>query len=405
MQYQNKPKSNYTNTGDKMPQRKTITSDSTQNLWCRDTMWDYVAKSLGRNAEEIFSQRNGCHLRSCNKSSSECRGAHSLSELKPLPHIAKYNSLNKGTFNWIKLYLNVLKTMQRDLPNVKKEEHKRFVSSLSTMNFIELIQLWRNMACYYNKAAKELPFKKDIKGQTMSVQECGFAFRDDVPNFRIGDDLEDHAWSFERLTRYCPVNEKFEGCIKCGTQITIWDLCLATGLNCKEGVHKKCEMLCTEDFLNGTCSCKSQEQIDTETVELQKQLIEVSNELVAIVENEKAQAQVSDNDGWSKPKAKKPNNKFALPDPKIKLRQEINRLENEIKNLESSRFIHYSDLGMKPFKNLLEEHLAQEKIKEETKQPEPAPVEPKKADWDHGLVETGKINGSVAKVTKFGKKK
>ncbi len=407
MQSQYKPKSNNTYTGDKFAQRKTITSDSTQNLWCRDTMWKFVADSLGRRAEDIFSQRNGCHLRCCNKSASECRGAHNLTDLKPLPHISKYNNLNKANFNWVKLYLNVLKTMQRDLPLVKKEEHKRFVSELTNMNFIELIQLWRNMACYYNKAAKELPYKKDTKGQTMSVQECGFAYRDDVPNFRIGDDLEDHAWSFERLTRYCPINQKFEADIKAGIQITIWDLCLATGLNCKEGVHFKSEMLCVDDFLTGKCSCLTQEQIEEQEMLLSQQLIDASNKLVEIVEQEKAKEVACEDDGWSKAKPKKSNNKFQAPDPKIKLRQDICRLENQIKALQSSRFIHYSEQGMKPFTKLYEDYLAEEKIKEANKSATPeAPVETKKEDWDHGMVgSAAKITGPVAKVTKFGNKK
>ena len=412
MQSQYKPKSNNTYTGDKTTQRKTITSDSTQNLWCRDTMWKFVADSLGRRAEDVFSQRNGCHLRCCNKSASECRGAHSLADLKPLPHISKFNNLNKANFNWVKLYLNVLKTLQRDIPLVKKEEHKRFVSELTKMNFIELIQLWRNMACYYNKAAKELPYKKDTKGQSMSVQECGFAYRDDVPTFRIGDDLEDHAWSFERITRFCPVNQKFEADVKAGIQITIWDLCLATGLNCKEGIHMKSEMLCVDDFLTGQCSCLSQEQIESQEMELSQKLIEASNKLVEIIEQEKEQDSVDD-DGWCKPKPKKPSAKSQAPDPKIKLRQEICRLETQIKSLQDSRLIHYSEVGMKPFVKLYEDYLAEEQIKEANKSSQSVgsagsevPVEPKKETWDHGLVgATAKVNGPVTKVTKFGNKK
>ena len=402
MQSQYKPKSNNTYTGDKSSQRKTITSDSTQNLWCRDTMWKYVADSLGRHPEDIFSQRNGCHLRCCNKSDFECRGAHTPEALKPLPHISKYNSLNKSKFNWVKLYLNVLKTMQHDLSMVKKEEHKRFISELTKMNFIELIQMWRNMACYYNKAAKELPYKKDTKGVQLVVQECGFTYRDDVPTFRIEDNLEDTAWSFERITRYCPINLKFEKNIEDQIQISIWDLCLATGLNCKEGVHLKSEMLCIDDFLTGKCSCLTREQNEEQEVQLSHRLIEVSNQLVQIIESEKE----INIDGWAKSKVKK-SGKTQTCDPKIKLQQEMRKLESQIKDLQNSRFVHYSEQGMKPFEQLYGEFLIEENTKKEIKLPEcVTPVESTKEDWDHGMVGSAvKITGPVTKVIKFGNKK
>ena len=406
MQSQYTPKSNYTYTGDKAPQRKTITSDSTQNLLCRDVMWKLVADSLGRPAEEVFSQRNGCHLRCCNKSSTECRGAHSLADLKPLPHISKFNNINKANFNWVRLYSNVLKTMQRDLPLVKKEEHKRFVSELTKMNFIDLIQLWRNMACYYNKAAKELLYKRDTKGQQLSVQECGFAYRDDVPTFRIGDDLEDHAWSFERITRNCPINKKFEVDIKAGTQITIWDLCLATGINCKEGIHLISEMLCADDFLTGKCSCLTLEQFEEHEMQLSQQLIDASNKLIEIIEKEKEKEKDTEFDEWVQTKVKKSNGKAQVADPKIKLQKEICKLELQIKTLQSSRMIHYTEQGMTPFDNLYEIFLAEEKIREATKSTEPVvSIEPKKEDWDHGMIgSVAKLSGPVAKVTKFGNK-
>ena len=60
-------------------QYKTITYDSIQNLWCRDVMWQHIVESTGRPVETIFIQKDGCTLRGCNKSASECRGAHNLS--------------------------------------------------------------------------------------------------------------------------------------------------------------------------------------------------------------------------------------------------------------------------------------------------------------------------------------
>ncbi len=343
-------------------QHKTITDDSSQNLWCRDVMWQHIVESSGRPVETIFIQKDGCTLRCCNKASSECRGAHNLSDLKILPSIQKYNNLDKSKFDWVKLYLNVLKTMEKDVPKLKKEEHKS-IKNLNSMNFIELIQLWRELACYYNKVARELPFKKDSNG-LQNIHECGFKYRDDVPLFKICDGLEDHAWSFVRLTRLCALNTKFEESIKSGSLITIWDLCLATGLNCKAGVHKKSEILCIDDFLTGSCTCLTNEKLEIQEIELSQKLIDLSNNLVSMIENKQKDVK--------------------------KIYNEITSLENQIKDIQSSRKIHYTELGMKPFNQQLEEYKL-----EKSKQ-----VEVKKEDD----LKIGSITGPVIKVTKFGKK-
>lgn len=350
------------NTANK--QHKTITDDSSQNLWCRDVMWQYIVESTDRPVDTIFTQKNGCTLRSCNKSASECRGVHNLSDLKILPSIQRFNNLDKSKFDWVKLYLNVLKTMEKDVSQLKKEEHIS-IKNLNSMNFIELIQLWRELACYYNKVARELPFKKDSNGSE-KIQECGFTYRDDVPLFRIGDGLEDHTWSLVRLTRLCSLNTKFEESIKSGNLITIWDLCLATGLNCKAGVHKKSEMICVDDFLTGSCSCLSNEQLEAQEIELSQKLIKLSNNLVSMIENKQKDVK--------------------------KLYQEIIILEYQIKDLQSSRSIHYTELGMKPFNQQLEVYQF-----EKSKQ---VKVEVKKEDD----LKIGLITGPVIKVTKFGKK-
>jgi len=123
--------------------------------------------------------------------------------------------------------------------------------------------------------------------------------------------LEDHAWSFVRLTRLCALNTKFEESIRSGNLITIWDLCLATGLNCKAGVHKKSEMLCHDDFLIGSCTCLSNEQLELMEMELSQKLIELSNNLVSMIENKQKDVK--------------------------KIYHEITSLENQIKDIQSSR--------------------------------------------------------------------
>jgi len=404
-----KNKSNYhTNTGVSSYNptnapivRKTITSDSTQNLWCRDTYWQHIVNTLGYNP---FKETNGCHLRSCNHTSKECRGSHSEDSIKVLPHVIKYNQINKATFDWVKLYNCVIQTLYKDLAKVHCEEHKKLLTNIPSLNFIELIQIWRNMACYYNKLAKELPEKK-YTHEYVNVKQhsSGFTFNEDVPKFKIGNNLEDTAWSFERLTRRCPIQQKFDTDIQANKQITIWDLCLATGLNCKEGVHKKTEIICSKNFITGVCSCKTTEELETQETVLQQKIIELSTQLIKIIEEETKLKSSEDN--WSKPKGK---NAKACIDPKKQISQTISTIEKEINQLQNSRAIHYTELGMIPFEQQLKAYqLVQEaeKLELDKKLELEKKLEKKKStkeSWEHDLVENVKIVKPIVKLGKLG---
>ncbi len=389
---------NHTGPSSRGPTRKTITSDSTQNLWCRDTYWQYIVDTLGFNP---FKETNGCHLRSCNHSAQDCRGAHTQETIKPLAHISKYNHLDKAKIEWVKLYNCVIETLTRDIPKVHNKDHLEYLKSISSMDFITLIQLWRNMACHYNKLAKELPDKKYVQGP-ITKHSSGFTFSDEVPKFRISDGLEDTAWGFERLTRWCPIQLKFNRDISENKKITVWDLCLATGLNCKEGIHTISEMICTDDFLTGTCSCPTKQDIETQETQLQLKLIELSTRLIKIVDEEKSKAQETTDDDWGKVKTKRGKQK-AQVDPKVEINNEIIAIEKQIEKLVKSRSIHYTDIGMIPFNKQYSDYQAQLKVESEATA-SAGPTETKES-WDHGLVENAKIDKPVVKVSKLGGKK
>ncbi len=399
----------------KGPVRKTLTSDSTQNLWCRDTYWQYIVDSLGFNP---FKETNGCHLRSCNHNAEDCRGAHTLESVKPLPHIVKFNKLDKAKFDWVKLYNCVKQTLTQDIPKVHSKEHLEYLGKLSSMNFIELIQLWRNMACYYNKLAKELPERKHVEG-SINKHSSGFTFNDEVPKFRVSDGLEDTAWAFERLTRWCPTQIKFNKDIRENKKVTVWDLCLATGINCKEGIHTISEMICIDNFLTGKCTCLSVQDLEVKECQLQQELIELSTKLVEIVDKESKPVKASSSDDiddeglaefaemseWTKPKSKR-NDKKKQIDPKIQIRSEITRVEKQIEQLVNSRSIHYTELGMVPFNEQytqFQERVSAE-LAEKAAAASSAPAESKES-WDHGLIENAKIDKPVVKVSKLGNKK
>lgn len=364
----------------------------TQNLWCRDTYWKYIVDTLGFNP---FKETHGSHLRSCRYTAETCRGAHRPQDIKPLPNNNRFSQMNKGKIEWVKIYINVIATLKENLPKIINEEHKRVISNVDNLNFIQAIQLWRDMSCHYRKIAKEIPKKASVVG-VIPTHSSGFKYYEDVPGFYLDESIEDTAWAFERITRWCPVQQKFEKSVSDRVRVTVWDLCLANGLNCKEGIHKKSELLCVDDFLNGSCSCQTLRELEEEEFKLQTKLIELSTKLLKLVEEE---SKVVD-DGWSKPKGKsKP--KQTTADPKVKINEEIKAIQSKIEQLQDGRMIHYSELGLLPFVRQLEEY----KLLEEERERKAKLEKEKSEAWDHGMVDKKEITKPVVKLVKLGKKK
>jgi hypothetical protein len=292
-----------------------------QNFWCRNKYCQHLNILYGK---QIFKETNGCILKECRTPASECRGAHNESSIKVLSSIYKFNFMKKNSIDWVKLYLEIIDSINNEKSKIHNLEHKDKTSNLIIYNFIELIQLWRNLSCYYRKIAKSLPNKSNsINSEIID----GYKYKEDLPTFYLSDLSEDIAWSFVRLTLVCPIQQKFDDHLKNNILVTIWDVCIATGLNCKEGIHKKNEMICNDNFLNGRCDCKTVELIKEEITIYEKQ-----------IENLKQ----SENDTlWTIQKSKKKSNTN-----KISL---ILSLEHKINDLKNSRLIHYTEEGFIPF--------------------------------------------------------
>jgi hypothetical protein len=372
--------------------KTTITSGSTQNLWCREAMCQHVINLLGYSP---FSQSNGCRVRQCQYEASTCRGAHLAKDIKPLPHISTFNRLDKSRYDWVQLYKNIVSSLQNEEPNVILAEHKRRIADIASLNFVDAIQLWREMSCYYRKLAKDIPSKKS--GNSIK-HSSGYTYYEDVPKFYLDEKLEDTAWAFERLTRYCPTHIKMTNNLSRRFQITVWDLCLATGLNCKEGVHYDDEHICVSDFLTGSCSCTTKESIEAKEVELQLKKIELTTQLTEMINEEATKG----NDSWTSTKKK---SKSKTSDPKQVLRSQIAVIDNEIAELSSPqlRMIHYTELGMIPFEQQLAKCRAFEEAEKIRKQAEEL-AKPKES-WDHGIEKVDAVSTKAIKVTKIGKKK
>jgi hypothetical protein len=335
-----------------------------QNLWCRNKYCQHINTLYNK---KIFKETNGCYLKECKSRDDECRGAHSDQIIKILPNIYKFNSIKKNSIDWVKIYLEIIDSINKDKSKIHNLDHLQKTSDLSKYNFIELIQMWRELACYYRKIAKSLPSRfDDIKLETID----GFEYKENVPQFPISDNIEDIVWGFERLTRWCPVQQKFNESIDNSILITIWDVCLATGVNCKEGIHKKSELICKEDFLTGRCSCDTVEQIN-EQIKIHEKELEILNEQAV-------------DTSWSTKKSKKKSDSKSL----------ILSIENKINDLKSSRSIHYSEQGMISFNEQYKNYL----INEDKKKEEIEILEKKKLEEINIQIKP------VIKLVKFGKK-
>ena len=310
--------------------------NNSQNLWCRNKYCQHLNTIYGK---PIFKETNGCILKECKSKSSECRGAHDESSIKILPEIYKYNLMKKEKINWVGLYLNILNIIQKEKSKIHNFEYKEKTNDLTKYNFIELIQLWRDLACYYRKISKSLPSKLDCIDSEI-IED--YTYKEEVPIFYLSENYEDIAWVFVRLTKICHIQQKFNDSINKKVLITIWDVCLANGINCKEGVHNNNELICVDDFLTGRCNCNTNKYINEEIINLEKQIDDLK--------------QIVLDTSWT---VKKSKNK-TKNDPKSL----ILLIESKINDLKKSRYIHYTEQGMIPFIKQYENYIEQQKIEE-----------------------------------------
>jgi hypothetical protein len=344
-----------------------LNETNTKNLWCRDTLVQTMIKKLGRNP---FLQGRGFSIRDCTNGKS-CKGAHSNDEIILFPNYRIWNRVDKSTFNFPDLYFQIINVINIDKFKIKicedVKQYKNRIDKISEMNFIEVLQLWRDLATYFRKICKTLPRKKDWKSSTnpnTSLQ--GYVFSDDVPYFGLDDKIEEHAWSLERITKRCAIVDKNIESINKRDLIKIWDICVGDK-NCKEGFHYVNDSLCIENFLTGKCSCITKEDYESQLTDLKNKF-------------DKYELQINDEM------------------TKSKRVEQLKILSIETKNKYNSmtRKIHYTDFGMKPFEIQLqiykENKIAMEKkaIEDEEKKVKPT--------WDHSLQNSNKPIGKVIKI-------
>lgn len=344
------------------------TTITTKNLWCRDARAEYVIGVLGFNP---FRQGKGFHIRKCSYGDG-CRGAHRLEDIKLLPHINRWNRIDKKSYDFPAMQAHIKEVIAKD--KVKLRDINPFnerVAKIEESTFIEIVQLWRELACHYRKIAKEIPRKRDWKSSAApNPHQSGYVFSDEVPGFYLDDKYEDNAWALDRITRYCGTHQEFKRKVGAKESVIIWDLCLGES-NCKEGIHHLDEMLCVDDFLTGKCTCQSKEDFDTYKTGLQDEIETIEDKLTQNLKPKQIEQQ-----------------KAALA-----------RKKSELANFQ--RKLHYTDCGMIPFEQQVIAY--NQKLADEKARAEELLAKVVKPAWDHNMTKGEAKVGKVIKLS-LGKK-
>ena len=279
-------------------------------------------------------------------------------EIQFYTHITKWNSLNKETFNFAELYMELINVINEDKLKIKgtKDELEEIdpkdgsvlrvikikdrMTNIDKLNFFELVSLWHDLACYYQRLAKNIP--KKYQNTTDRVHTSGYKYSEEVPRFNLSSNNEDYCWALVRTIKLCENHRIFKDkVLNTRESVTIWDICLGDK-NCKEGVHNLYEMLCTDDFLDGKCNCISKEEYDN------KQKL-MSNELEQLKEN---------------------LSKTTKENTIMNINKKIINIQNQKDNYQ--RKIHFTEKNMVPFNIQLDkyktEKQTQDKIVKETEE-------------------------------------
>ena len=266
---------------------------SKKNLFCRHALYSKLTEEF-----------NIC------KFGDDCRGAHSEEHIILYSGNKFFNDLDKSKYNFELLFEEIKKIIIQEKYKVKLEQHINKIDNIDKLNNIELLQFWRNLACYYRKISKT---------------------DKSIPQFDLKE-FEDVAWAFERKTKLCKIF--LEENNKEKININKDKICCGS-YNCKEGVHSINELICIDDFLGFDCTsvivepqclmqCGCLSKID-----LQKRKIELLEEY-----NKKARELLQ-------------NSNYSI---KTILKKELDIMNIEINNVRNNRKEHFTEYGMIPIK-------------------------------------------------------
>ena len=206
-----------------------------KNTWCRGALGSYLMKN-NYNIKDSFSCRYA----------DTCRNAHNPSEIKENSDNKKWTIRDKSDIDLLKIFDNIKLVFKRNKNLVKNPKYMSQLEHYESLGFVNLLNLWFDIACYHRKINNHLKYTGPTEG---------YIKQKDVPTFYI--DNEEYIWCFQRTLRMCEHHMEFINYN--GTPISLRDICIGS-YNCKLGVHNENNIACEDDLINGRCDCISKEE-------------------------------------------------------------------------------------------------------------------------------------------------
>ena len=203
-------------------------------LWCLPAFKYY----LYTNGKKLHK----CYFKNCNR-------AHSASQIKLYQPNKVLLEMDLENLNIVELKDAMLESLNINYKEINKNniiKPKIILTpqKINHLEFFDMLNYWITSAKYFRKLKKDNRHLKNIT--TMKIN--------------LLNEKENILWALNRLIHMCDIHGKcINKIIKKNKDLQKDEFCIG-GPNCKNGCHRRTELLCIEDFITGKCKCLPSEQ-------------------------------------------------------------------------------------------------------------------------------------------------
>lgn len=205
------------------------TNEKKYYLWCMPAYKYY----LYTNGKKLHK----CYFKNCNR-------AHFPNQIKLYQKNKVLLEMDLKDLNIIELKDAMIESLNLNYQDINKHniiKPKIILTQkrINELDFFVMLNYWIKSARYFRKLKKVNPHTKNIT--TMKIN--------------LSNEKENILWALNRMIHMCDVHQKcINNIIKKRKDLQKNEFCIG-GQNCKEGCHKRSELLCIDDFMNGSCDC------------------------------------------------------------------------------------------------------------------------------------------------------
>ncbi len=229
-----------------------------KEVWCIPTF----AKLLNKRGYKITNV-GYCRF------GDNCRGAHNEKEITERSDITKWKKRDKSNIDLLAIQDCIIETIKSSLEYVINPKYRSQIQQIDSLPFNQLLHFWYEITCYHRRIFKadKMVYKRhwtDKQSKPPAIE--GYHYKDDVPQFKLPDTIEDDVWCLERTLHLCEKNEN----VWPNEEISIKEICCGD-INCKEGVHSRADLVCVDNMLYGECKCPTMEENELQKKEYIRQ--------------------------------------------------------------------------------------------------------------------------------------